>query len=119
MGGNVSLQRSSRRLVLTIRLWVCLCLATWSCMFTSAQGQTDISTTAYELIKNRVTADQGRFYVYLDQDSGQNHCCPSGFMGTDQASITLNAGCIDSSSSPNGCSTDPAVLDRVHGTVLS
>jgi hypothetical protein len=80
---------------------------------------TNISTPAYELINNRAAADQGSFYVYLDQDSGLNHGFPSGFMGTDQATITLNAGCIDSSSSSTGCSSDPTVLDVVHGTVMS
>ncbi len=85
----------------------------------SAQGSTNISTPAYELINNNAVANQGSFFVYLDQDSGQNHGFPSGFMGTDQSTITLNAGCIDSSSSSTGCSSDPTVLDRVHGTVIS
>ncbi len=62
-----------------------------------AQGRTNISSLAYELINNRAAADQQAFYAYLDQDSGLNHGFPSGFMGTDQTTITLNAGCIDSS----------------------
>jgi hypothetical protein len=86
----------------------------------SAQSQTDtISAPAYQLINQRTAANQGSFYVYLDQDSGLNHGFPSGFMGTDQRSISLNTGCIDSTTSANGCSTDPNVLDQVHGTVLS
>ncbi len=102
----------------TIRLCA-LFIALLSCVYISAQSQTNISTPAYGLINTRTAADQGSFYVYLDQDSGFNHGFPSGFMGTDQATITLNSGCIDSSSSSTGCTSDPTVLDRVHGTVMS
>jgi hypothetical protein len=84
-----------------------------------AHSQTDISTSAYELISQRASADQGSFYVYLDQDSGFNHGFPSGYMGTDQGTISLNTGCIDDPGSTTGCSTDPTALDRVHGTVLN
>ncbi len=112
-------QRSSGQPGFTIHLCACFFLAISACVRISAQGQTPISTPAYELINNRAAADQASFYAYLDQDSGQNHGFPSGFMGTDQATITLNAGCIDSSSSSTGCSIDPTVMDRVHGTVMS
>jgi hypothetical protein len=81
-------------------------------------GQTNVSTPAYQLINARVALSQGHFYAYRDQDSGANHGYPSGWMGN-TSSITLNAACIDSSSSPTGCSNDPTVLDRVRGTVLS
>jgi hypothetical protein len=115
----MSVQRSSRQRDFTIHLCAYLFLAISSCVHISAQGQTNISTPAYELINDRAATDQESFYAYLDQDSGQNHGFPSGFMGTDLATITLNAGCIDSSTSSTGCSTDPSVLDRVHGTVMS
>src|ERR1700687_1066577 len=81
-----------------------------------------ISALAYQLLTERVVANQASFYVYLDQDSGFNHGFPSGFMASslaNQATISLNTGCIDDASAASGCSTDPNVLDRVHGTVLS
>jgi hypothetical protein len=112
-------QEPSGRRGCSTALVFCLFLVTLLCAVVPAHGQTNISTPAYQLINKRALADQGNFYVYLDQDSGFNHGFPSGFMGTDESTISLNSGCIDSASSSTGCSTDPAVLDQVHGTVMS
>jgi hypothetical protein len=81
-----------------------------------------LSDAAYSLLVERAAADTTAFYVYQDADSGFNHGFPSGFFGADAsdlARIHLNAACIDSSIATNGCSTDPNLLDRTHGNVLS
>src|SRR5271157_1131277 len=87
----------------------------------SATAQTTtISTPAYQLISQRVVANQTSFYVYFDQDSGFNHAFPSGFFASpgNLGSIHIDTGCIDDPTTANGCSTNPNVLDRVHGTVM-
>ena len=112
-GSQVGQRRSFNELVLG------LLFAAFTLNGVPVYSQTNISTPAYELINARTGADRQSFYVYLDQDSGFNHGFPSGFMGTDQATISVNTGCIDSPSSTSGCSSDPTSLDRAHGTVIS
>jgi len=79
-----------------------------------------ITGPAFELISQRVAANQESFYVYRDQDSGFNHGFASGFFASpgNLGTIQIDTGCIDSPTSPNGCSTDSLALDTVHGTVM-
>ena len=81
-----------------------------------------ISDPAYQLLSQRVVANQTSFYVYLDQDSGFNHGFPSGFFASSKdnlmKTIHIDTGCIDDPHAANGCSTNPDALDRVHGTVM-
>jgi len=101
---------------------ICILLTAWIALSISGFSQTStIGNPAYQEINQRSAANSQSFYVYLDQDSGFNHGFPSGFMGTDQGTISLNAGCIDDANSPTGCFSlsDTTALDRVHGTVLS
>src|SRR5260370_2263735 len=86
-----------------------------------AQSQTTVSTHAYNVLNSRAQASQQSFYIYLDQDSGFNHGFPSGFFASNTANlgtIHIDTGCIDDANATNGCSIDPTVLDRTHGTVL-
>ena len=115
----MSKQHSGRWLGCSTAVVFCLVGVICLCAGIPAHGQTNISTPAYQLINQRATADQSNFYVYLDQDSGFNHGFPSGFMGTDEPTVTLNSGCVDAGATATVCSTDPTVLDRVHGTVMA
>src|SRR5260370_12528593 len=86
-----------------------------------AQSQTTVSTHAYNVLNSRAQASQQSFYIYLDQDSGFNHGFPSGFFASNTANlgtIHIDTGCIDDANATNGCSIDPTLLDRTHGTVL-
>jgi len=71
-------------------------------------------------LNQRVAANQISFYIYLDQDSGFHHGFPSGFFGSpgNLGTIHIDTGCIDDPNVANGCSTNPDILDRVHGTVM-
>src|SRR5712691_13469026 len=79
-----------------------------------------ISGPAYQLLSQRIVANQTRFYVYLDQDAGLNHGFPSGKLGSpcNPDTIHIDTGCIDDPNATNGCSTDPDALDRVRMTVM-
>jgi hypothetical protein len=96
-------------------------LAGWRGLFCVAcYGQSQPTEAAYGLLTSRVFANQSKFYVYLDQDSGFNHGFASGFFPGDLApNIQVNAGCIDDTTSATGCSTNSAVLDQTRGTVFS
>lgn len=83
----------------------------------TANADMPISTAAYPLLAERVTANQGQFLIYENADSGFNHGFPSGFFGAIDK-IDIDAACIDDVSAANGCSTDPNRLDQEHGTVL-
>src|SRR5260370_22089045 len=86
-----------------------------------AQSQTTVSTHAYNVLNSRAQASQQSFYIYLDQDSGFNHGFPSGFFASNTANlgtIHIDTGCIDDANATTGCSIDPTLLDRTHGTVL-
>jgi hypothetical protein len=85
--------------------------------FAPAQTLPVISPAAYKLLDGRVGAVRKAFWVYLDQDSGFNRGFPSGFFGR-IASITVNAGCIDTLT-PSGCSSNANALDTKRGTVLA
>ena len=78
----------------------------------------DLSNAAYALLVERVTANQTRFDVYQDADSGLNHGFPSGLFGS-VGKMHLNTACVDDPSAVSGCSSDPSRLDRARGTVLS
>jgi hypothetical protein len=58
------------------------------------------------------------FIVYEDSDSGYNHGAFSGFFGPAQSKLTIDTACVPVGNPPSGCSTDPTVLDTVHGTVI-
>jgi PKD repeat protein len=79
-----------------------------------------MSGPAYQLLSQRVVANQMGFYVYLDQDAGFNHGFPSGFYASNGnlGSIHIDTGCIDDPQAVNGCSGNPDALDRVRGTVM-
>ena len=79
-----------------------------------------MSSLAYQLLSQRVAANQTNFYVYLDQDAGLNHDFPSGFFASlgNRGTIHPDTGCIDAPHGTTGCSTNPDVLDRVHATVM-
>ena len=86
-----------------------------------AQSQSGaMSGPAYQLLSQRIVANQMGFYVYLDQDAGFNHGFPSGFYASkgNLGSIHIDTGCIDDPQAINGCSSDPDALDRVRGTVM-
>jgi hypothetical protein len=83
----------------------------------SGSTSANISPSVYSVVSARTTSNQNGFFVYHDQDDGLNHGFPSGFFGAVDH-VSLDAGCIDDSASLTGCSTDPAKLDRTHGTVL-
>src|SRR5213593_3657385 len=79
-----------------------------------------ISEPAYRLLSTRTAANQARFYVDVDQDSGFNHGFPSGFFASDGnlGTIHINTGCIYDAAGAGGCSGDPNALDRTRGTVM-
>lgn len=76
-----------------------------------------LSNPAYSLLAERMTANQTRFYVYQDADSGFNHGFLSGLFGRVEK-LQIEAACVDDPTSVDGCSTDPNGLDRERGTVL-
>lgn len=76
-----------------------------------------VGDLAYTLLAERVRANQSQFFLYNDADSGLNHGFVSGVFGNPPV-VQINPACIDAAV-PTGCSTDPSVLDRVRGTVLS
>ena len=81
-----------------------------------------ISTCAYKLLAQRVWANSSAFYVYQDADAGVNHGVPSGLFGSfgfDLSKVILNSGCVDSPTSPTGCSSDANAIDITRGTVFS
>jgi len=101
------------------RAFCSLALAAWGAAAANA-GTVD-TTAAYAELAARTAAITASFYVYQDADSGFNHGFPSGFFADHPATlrkIHLNSACIDDSSSPTGCSSDPNALDLVRGTVL-
>jgi hypothetical protein len=62
------------------------------------------------------------FYIYLDADSPWNHGFPSGFFANPESligQIQVATDGVNDFSSPTGHSSDPNVLDRERGTVLS
>jgi hypothetical protein len=80
-----------------------------------------LSDCGYQLVNGRASAGTSAFYVYKDADSGLNHGFPSGIFGSPQRladAVTLDAGCIDSAASVNGCSTSVSSLDVARGTVF-
>ena len=86
-----------------------------------SSAQTAISDAVYQTIRQRMALDQENFFLYLDQDAGQNHGFASGrFSGSpaNLASIHVDTGCVDDANAASGCSTDPTALDRTRGTVL-
>ncbi|HUD85110.1 MAG TPA: VCBS repeat-containing protein, partial [Xanthobacteraceae bacterium] len=105
-GGDAALFRLLRLVLIAASVLVLL----------SANLQAQNVTTAYGVLSQRVGADQSQFFVYQDADSGFNHGFASGVFGTQQVSI--NAACIDDTSAAQGCSTNSAQLDEIHGTVL-
>lgn len=114
-------QRPDRWRDWRVALFLGVLLICLLCLGSPAQSQTGISGPAYQLLGQRVVANQGSFYVYLDQDSGFNHGFPSGFFGStpaNLATIHIDTGCISDPTAANGCSTDPNALDRVRGTVM-
>jgi hypothetical protein len=93
-----------------------------SVQVTCATGSA-ISGLTYQLLTQRAVANQGSFYVYVDQDSGFNHGFPSGLFATtgnpaNLGTIHIDTGCISDPNAANGCSTDPNALDRMRGTVM-
>jgi len=81
---------------------------------------TSVSDCAYQLLNQRAAASQNSFFVYQDDDSGFNHGFASGLFGTiDLSKVIINSGCVDSSTSSNGCSSDSTSLDVTRGTVFS
>jgi hypothetical protein len=115
-------QRAKRQRCYNFSLSACLFLIVVVSLNRLAQGQINtISGPAYELLNQRTSANQNSFYVYLDQDSGFNHGFPSGFFASsgNLSTIHIDSGCIDDPTSATGCSTNPNVLDRTRGTVLS
>jgi hypothetical protein len=78
-----------------------------------------ISDRAYLLLHERAAANRNNFFVYRDADSAFNHGFPSGLFGTiDLQKVVLDSNCVDDPASQNGCSTDPARLDKTRGTVF-
>ncbi|WP_089937082.1 hypothetical protein, partial [Candidatus Entotheonella palauensis] len=89
-----------------------------------------ISDRAYPLLTDRVSANRNHFFIYRDADSGFNHGVPSGFFAGPEddiepdglaeliGQIDVDAACIDDPESPDGCTSDPARLDRERGTVI-
>jgi Abnormal spindle-like microcephaly-assoc'd, ASPM-SPD-2-Hydin len=105
-----------------VHLVLCLFLLCAAFSGGVAHGQADpISVKAYQLISSRTIANQSDFLVYLDQDSGYNHGYTSGFFANSSANLAtihIDSGCIYDSTTANGCSTNPNILDRTRGTVL-
>lgn len=77
-----------------------------------------ISGPAYDLVNTRTAQNQQQFYVFEDMDSGYNHGFPSGLFGNALGSLVYTPNCVYDSTSPNGCSSDPTVLDQTRGTVF-
>ena len=80
-----------------------------------------LSDCGYQLMNARASAGQNTFYVYKDADSGLNHGFPSGIFGSPTSlinAVVIDSGCIDSVTSPTGCSADATSLDGTRGTVF-
>ena len=79
-----------------------------------------LSNGAYELLHQRVAENLGGFYVYKDAGSAFNHGELTLFSSQSPpiTLVSVDANCISDPTSPNGCATDPATLDRVRGSVL-
>ncbi len=81
---------------------------------------TSVSDCSFQLLNERVLANQQGFFVYKDGDSAFNHGYPSGLFGTiDLSQVKLNSSCVDDPTSPTGCSTDSSALEGTRGTVFS
>jgi len=81
---------------------------------------TGATPSAYQLLNDRVTANQTAFYVYQDADSGFNHGFPSGLFGSiDPKTISINTRCVDDATSSTGCASDGTRLDSTRRTVFS
>jgi hypothetical protein len=99
---------------------ISLALALWGSAAAGAAGTVN-TNAAYSVLAGRTAAVRTNFFVYLDADSGFNLGFPSGFFADQpatRAKIQVNSACIDDSSSPSGCSSNPNALDRVRGNVL-
>lgn len=91
-------------------------LATLTCGYAGiAHARPPLTASAYALLNQRSAANTAQFFVYQNADSGFNHGFASGFFGT--ANVSVNLACIDDPSAADGCSSDPAALDEVRGTV--
>lgn len=102
------------------RQFICAaCAAFWGVMpILASPSDAGISGPAYTLINGRTAQNQSQFFVYQDVDSGFNHGFPSGFFGNSTGSLQINAGCLYSATSADGCSSDAAAMDQVRGTVF-
>ena len=95
----------------------------------SAQAQTytglmnpcgGLSDCAYQLLNQRVAANQTDYWIYMDADSGFNRGYPSGLFGQLTA-VSIDTGCLDDpADTVTGCfpATDTTDFDKSRGTVF-
>ncbi len=79
----------------------------------------NVTNCAFQLINQRVDANQNAFFVYEDGNSAFNHGYISLFGTVDLTKVGINAFCVDDPALQTGCSSDAAALDGVRGTVVS
>lgn len=80
-----------------------------------------MSDSGLSLLNDLVQANRSNFWIYLNSDSGYNKGFPSGFFANPTAALSkihLNTACVYDPQAADGCSTNPAQLDKSRGTVM-